>query len=322
MAKNALGKGLGALLGENPAAQEEVAVSTGSASAGSGLHNTTLKRTKLPAAIKMEEDGSMWIDPALLKPNPKQPRIEFNQKQLEELCESIKSNGILQPIIIEDAGDGQFYIIAGERRTRAARMAGLTKVPVQLRKFDEQQKLEMALIENIQRADLNPIEEATAYYNLIQMGDLNQEEVAKRVGKARATVANSIRLLKLPDDIQHALVNGQITSGHARALLMVKNDADMRVMFSKIVGNGLSVREAEALAETYNGGGRAASKKDNDKKVQKKDADVLAFEKELRNIFGTRDVSLKGDINKGSIIIGFDNKKDFDRIYEVLMSKK
>ncbi len=318
MAKNALGKGLGALLGENPAAQEEVAVSTGAAAPSGGLHNTTLKRTKLPSAITMEEDGSMWIDPALLKPNPKQPRIEFNQKQLDELCESIKSNGILQPIIIEDAGDGQFYIIAGERRTRAARMAGLTKVPVQLRKFDEQQKLEMALIENIQRADLNPIEEATAYYNLIQMGDLNQEEVAKRVGKARATVANSIRLLKLPSDIQHALVTGQITSGHARALLMVKNDADMRVMFGKIVGSGLSVREAEALAETYNGGGRAAAKKD-DKKAVKKDPDVLAFEQELRNIFGTRDVSLKGDINKGSIIIGFDNKKDFDRIYEVLM---
>ena len=319
MAKNALGKGLGALLGENPAAQEEVAVSTGSGNGG--LHNTSLKRTKLPSAIKMEEDGSMWLDPALLKPNPKQPRIEFNQKQLEELCESIKSNGILQPIIIEDAGDGSFYIIAGERRTRAAKMAGLTKVPVQLRKFDEQQKLEMALIENIQRADLNPIEEATAYYNLIQMGDLNQEEVAKRVGKARATVANAIRLLKLPGDIQQALVNGQITSGHARALLMVKNDADMRVMFSKIVGNGLSVREAEALADTYNNGGRAASKKE-DKKAKKTDPDVLAFEQELRNIFGTRDVTLKGDINKGSIVIGFDNKKDFDRIYEVLMSKK
>ena len=316
MAKNALGKGLGALLGENPAAQEEVAVSTGGA-----LHSATLKKSNLPAAIKMEDDGSMWIDPALLKPNPKQPRLEFNQRQLDELCDSIKVNGILQPIIIEDAGDGEFYIIAGERRTRAAKMAGLTKVPVQLRKFDEQQKLEMALIENIQRADLNPIEEATAYYNLIQMSDLNQEEVARRVGKARATVANAIRLLKLPDDIQQALSSGQISSGHARALLMVKNDADMRVMFNKIVESGLSVREAESLADTYNGGGRAAAKKE-EKKVQKKDPDILAFEQELRNIFGTRDVSLKGDINKGSIVIGFDNKKDFDRIYEVLMSKK
>ncbi|MBP5519957.1 MAG: ParB/RepB/Spo0J family partition protein [Treponema sp.] len=316
MAKNALGKGLGALLGENPAAQEEVTVST-----GGGLHSNSLKKSNLPAAIQMEDDGSMWIDPALLKPNPKQPRLEFNQRQLDELCDSIKVNGILQPIIIEDAGNGEFYIIAGERRTRAAKMAGLTKVPVQLRKFDEQQKLEMALIENIQRADLNPIEEATAYYNLIQMSDLNQEEVARRVGKARATVANAIRLLKLPDDIQHALSSGQISSGHARALLMVKNDADMRVMFNKIVESGLSVREAESLADTYNGGGRAAAKKE-EKKVQKKDPDILAFEQELRNIFGTRDVSLKGDINKGSIVIGFDNKKDFDRIYEVFMSKK
>lgn len=314
MARNALGKGLGALLGENPAASEEVAVST-------GAKQLSVSNTKLPASIEQKEDGSLWIDPALLKPNPKQPRTEFIPKQLEELCESIKVNGILQPIIIEDAGDGEFYIIAGERRTRASRMAGLKQVPVQLRKFDEQQKLEMALIENIQRADLNPIEEATAYYNLIQMSDLNQEEVAKRVGKNRSTVANAIRLLKLPEDIQRAIVAGQITSGHARALLMVKNDADMRVMFGKIVGNGLSVREAETLADEYNGGGRATAKK-VEKKTEKKDADVLNFEQELRNIFGTRSVNLKGDINKGSIVIGFDSAKEFDRIYEVLMTKK
>lgn len=313
MAKNGLGKGLDALLGDNARASEEVAIVTGA---------TKTDTRDLPSAITSEADGSLWIDPALLRPNPKQPRIEFDPKKLEELCDSIKMNGILQPIIIEDAGDGTFYIIAGERRTRAAKMAGLTQVPVQLRKFDEQQKLEMALIENIQRADLNPIEEATAYYNLIQMGDLTQEEVAKRVGKARATVANSIRLLKLPEDIQRSLSSGQITSGHARALLMVKNDADMRVMYGKIVGNGLSVREAEALAEEYNGGGRAAKKAKEEKPKAKKDADILQFEQELRNIFGTRDVSLKGDINKGSIVIGFDTRKDFDRIYDVLMSKK
>lgn len=315
MARNALGKGLGALLGENSAASEEVAVSTGAVS------SSTAKNTNLPSAIEQKEDGSLWLDPALLKPNPRQPRHDFDQKALEELSDSIKVHGILEPIIVEDAGDGEFYIIAGERRTRASRMAGLKQVPVQLRKFDEQQKLEMALIENIQRADLNPIEEATAYYNLIQLSDLNQEEVAKRVGKNRSTVANAIRLLKLPDDIQRALSSGQISSGHARALLMVKNDADMRVMFGKIVGNGLSVREAEALADEYNGGGRAAAKK-AEKKTEKKDADILNFEQELRNIFGTRDVNLKGDINKGSIVIGFDSQKDFDRIYEILLSKK
>ena len=312
MARNALGKGLGALLGENAAASAEVAAATGA--------NKSDTRS-LPPQIMTEDDGSLWIDPNLLRPNPKQPRTEFDPKKLEELSESIRQHGILEPIIIEAADDGNFYIIAGERRTRASKMAGLTKVPVQLRKFDEQQKLEMALIENIQRADLNPIEEAQAYYNLIQISELNQEEVAKRVGKARATVANAIRLLKLPEDIQRALSAGQITSGHARALLMVKNDADMRVMYGKIVGNGLSVREAEAMAEEYNGGARAAAKK-KETSVQKKDADVMKFEQELRNIFGTRDVNLKGDINKGSIVIGFDSAKEFDRIYDVLMSKK
>lgn len=316
MAKNGLGKGLGALLQENPAASEEVLVSTG------GLHTLSIKKNNIPSCIEVDDNGGLWIDPNFLKANPKQPRMEFNQKQLDELCDSIKANGVLQPIIIEqiEGKDKEFYIIAGERRTRASIMAGLTKVPVQLRKYDEQQKLEIALIENIQRADLNPIEEATAYYNLIQMSDLSQDEVAKRVGKNRSTVANAMRLLKLPEDIQKALVNGQITSGHARALLMVKNDADMRIMFGKILGSGLSVREAEALAETYNNGGRAAAKK---KKITvKKDPDVANFEQEVKNLFGVRDVNLKGTMDKGSLEIKYTSKKDFERIYQVLMGDK
>lgn len=314
MAKNALGKGFEALLQENSLSNENGNI-------GELKSTNSENPLNLPANIKMEEDGSLWVDPALLIPNPKQPRLEFDQKKLDELSDSIKINGILQPIIIEDSGNGNFYIIAGERRTRAAKMAGLTKVPVQLRKFDEQQKLEMALIENIQRADLNPIEEATAYYNLIQMGDLNQDEVAKRVGKARATVANSIRLLRLPEDIKKALSNGQISSGHARALLMVKTDSEMHILFGKIVGQGISVREAEEEAKKLNDGSRAASTKKKQQQ-QKKDADVLNFEQDLKNLFGTKSVNLKGDINKGSIVIGFDSKKDFDRIYDVLMSKR
>lgn len=316
MAKNALGKGLDALLHESNSLSEDKSVfqKTKDSSSVNGIN--------LPENIKMEEDGSLWVDPALLIPNPRQPRLEFDQKKLDELSESIKVNGILQPIIIEDSGNGKFYIIAGERRTRAAKMAGLTKVPVQLRKFDEQQKLEMALIENIQRADLNPIEEATAYYNLIQMGDLSQDEVAKRVGKARATVANSIRLLRLPEDIKKALTTGQISSGHARALLMVKTDAELHILFGKIVGQGMSVREAEEEAKKLNEGSRAASSKKAKKEQPKKDADVLNFEQELKNLFGTKDINLKGDINKGSIVIGFDSRKDFDRIYDVLLSKK
>lgn len=322
MAKNALGRGLGALLKENSDANEEVLIST-----GLGLHNVQVSKggrpVNVPACIEVDNEGGLWCSPEMLKPNPKQPRIDFNQKQLEELCASIKQNGILQPIIIEqvEGKDNEFYIIAGERRTRAAKMAGFSKVPVQLRKFDEQQKLEYALIENIQRADLNPIEEATAYYNLIQMGDLTQDEVAKRVGKNRSTVANAIRLLKLPEDIQKSLINGQITSGHARALLMVKNDADMRIMFGKIIGTGLSVRECEAMAEVYNNGGRAVAKKTEKSKTQK-DPDVALFEQELRNLFGVKDVNFKGETSKGSIEIKFSSKDDFDRIYDVLLGKK
>lgn len=314
MAKNALGKGLGALLGDNAAASAEVSLATGKTAVPS-------KNPNLPACIEVDENGGLWANPENFISNPHQMRQDFNQKQLDELCASIKEKGILEPIVVEHIADDKFYIIAGERRTRAARMAGLTKVPVVLRKFDEQQKLEFALIENIQRADLNPIEEATAYYNLIQMGDLSQDEVAKRVGKNRSTVANAIRLLKLPEDIQHSLMAGQISSGHARALLMVKNDADMRVMFGKIVGSGLSVREAESMADELNNGGRAAAAKKNDKKAVKKDADVMNFEQELRTKFGTKDVNLKGDINKGSIVIGFESKKDFERIYEILLKK-
>ena len=201
-------------------------------------------------------------------------------------------------------------------------MLGLTQVPVQLRKFDEQQKLELALIENIQRADLNPIEEATAYYNLIQMGDLSQDEVAKRVGKNRSTVANSIRLLKLPDDMQKALMKGQITSGHARALLMVKTDSDMRILFGKIIGSNLSVREAEELAGNYNNGGRAAAKKKDAKKTPPKDPDIQNFEQELRNIFGVKGINFKGSMDKGSIQIDFASRKDFDRIYNVLLNSE
>lgn len=312
MAKNTgLGKGLGALLNENKAAAQEVALSTGE------LNTTAIKKnSKLPSCIEVDENGGLWIDPNLLKPNPKQPRLEFDQKKMEELAASIKENGILQPIIIEQISSNEFYIIAGERRTRAAKIAGLTKVPIQIRKFDEQQKLEMALIENIQRADLNPIEEATAYYNLIQMGDLSQDEVAKKVGKNRSTVANSIRLLKLPEDIKRALANGEISSGHARALLMVKNDADMHVMYGKIVGSGMSVREAEAMAEQLNNGGRAAKK--STKKTTRKDPDIAIFEQNLKNVFGVRDVNFKGTTEKGTIEIGFASKKDFERICKIL----
>lgn len=323
MAKNALGKGLGALIHENSVDTAAVFRNNTNSPVESPVSSAPAKSSNIPDPITVDDNGALWIDPNLLKPNPKQPRKEFDQKALEGLSDSIKEKGVLEPVIIQYLKDTkEFIIIAGERRTRASKMAGLSKIPVQLREFDEQEKLELALIENIQRENLNPIEEAEAYYNLIQLSDMTQDEVARKVGKNRATVANAIRLLKLPSDIQSALVNGQISSGHARALLMVKNDSDMHVMFGKIIGSGLSVRQAEELAEVYNNGGRAAAKKKNDKKKAKKDPDVAIFEQELRNLFGVKDVSMSGSTEKGKLEIGFSSKTDFDRIYEVLLGNK
>lgn len=306
-----LGRGLDALMGSVSDVSNEIRQTVHGDAGGISA--------KLPAGVTMDENGSLWVETALLKPNPHQPRSEFDAKALDELADSIREHGILEPIVIEQADEG-FYIIMGERRTRAAKIAGLEKVPVRLGKYDEQKRLELALIENIQRADLNPIEEALAYYNLMQMSDLSQDEVAKRVGKKRPTVANALRLLKLPEDMQKSLIDLQITAGHARALLSVNNPADQRILFGKIVGSALSVREAEALAADYNNGGRASGKKV--KKINiRKDPDIAEIEQKFIEIFGTK-VILKGNIDKGTIQIDYFSRQDLDRLYNVIAQEK
>ena len=306
-----LGRGLDALRGSVPDVSNEIRQTVHGDAGGISAN--------LPAGVTMDENGSLWVETALLKPNPHQPRSEFDAKSLDELADSIREHGILEPIVIEQADEG-FYIIMGERRTRAAKIAGLEKVPVRLGKYDEQKRLELALIENIQRADLNPIEEALAYYNLMQMSDLSQDEVAKRVGKKRPTVANALRLLKLPEDMQKSLIDLQITAGHARALLSVNSPADQRILFGKIVGSALSVREAEALAADYNNGGRASGKKI--KKINiRKDPDIAEIEQKFIEIFGTK-VILKGNIDKGTIQIDYFSRQDLDRLYNVIAQEK
>ena len=306
-----LGRGLDALMGSVPDVSNEIRQTVHGDAGGISAN--------LPAGVTMDENGSLWVETALLKPNPHQPRSEFDAKALDELADSIREHGILEPIVIEQADEG-FCIIMGERRTRAAKIAGLEKVPVRLGKYDEQKRLELALIENIQRADLNPIEEALAYYNLMQMSDLSQDEVAKRVGKKRPTVANALRLLKLPEDMQKSLIDLQITAGHARALLSVNNPADQRILFGKIVGSALSVREAEALAADYNNGGRASGKKV--KKINiRKDPDIAEIEQKFIEIFGTK-VILKGNIDKGTIQIDYFSRQDLDRLYNVIAQEK
>ncbi len=279
--------------------------------------NASPVNLNLPTGISSDENGTLWVDPALLKPNPRQPRTYFDDEKLAELTESVRNEGILSPVIIEDANDGTFFIIAGERRTRAAKAAGLKKIPVQLRKYSEQRKLEVALIENIQRTDLNALEEAQAYYDLMELGNLTQDQVAERVGKNRSTVANCLRLLKLPEDIQKALVTDSISSGHARAILSLENDSDKRILFGKIIGQGLSVRQSENIAKEMKSGISSAAKTDL-KPEPKKDPNLAALEQKLIERLGTK-VQLKGGFSKGTISINYFSSEDLDRIFNLIV---
>lgn len=321
MAKQRLGRGLGSLMDEVEEDDDyNFQSKTDSPNSENSNENTSENGVKLkadlPKGISADENGTLWLDVNLLKPNPRQPRQYFNEEELAELTESVKTEGVLQAITVEDAGDGTFFIIAGERRTRAAKAAGLSKVPVQLRKFSDVRKLEIALIENIQRTDLNPVEEAQAYYKLMELSGITQEEVAKRVGKNRSTVANCLRLLKLPEDMQRALIEGTLTSGHARALLSVENQTEQRILFGKIQGQGLSVRQAESYAHDLNE--KTNQIKSTNKKTDTRDPNYTELENKLIETLGTK-VSLKGSFNKGSIEIKYFSSEDLDRIFNLIV---
>ena len=256
--------------------------------------------------------GELFLPPAKLLPNPGQPRKVFDEEALRELADSIREHGVIQPVIAEDRGDGTYTIVAGERRTRAARMAGLEKIPVILRNYSDQRRLEISLIENIQRTDLNPIEEASAYRGLMELTGLSQEEVALRVGKNRSTVANALRLLKLPAPMREALETGTITPGHARAILSIPNREAQEVLFKAIIDRGLSVREAERAAVTADreAGTRAKS-------VSRRDAQLAAMEQRFIEALGTK-VSIEGDLKRGSVRIEYFSMDDLDRLYGIL----
>lgn len=304
-----LGRGLDSVFAQEEASKEPLVPK-----------RTNVPHVTLPEGITVDADGTLWVSPTLLKPNPYQPRQFFDEAELSELTESVKKEGVLSPVIIEDAKDGSFYIIAGERRTRAARAAGLDKIPVQLRSYSDARKLEVALIENIQRTDLNPVEEAQAYQHLMQLENITQEEVASRVGKNRTTVANSLRLLKLPQDMLNALASSQITSGHARALLRVINPADQRVLFARLVGQGLSVRQCEAQADELNGGARAKKPAPEKSAIDTRDPNYIAIEQEIRDVLGTK-VQLKGDFSHGTLTVHYFTQDDLDRIYNTIVKK-
>lgn len=251
----------------------------------------------------------------MVEPNREQPRKLFDEDALQELADSIKQFGLLQPILVQDRKD-HYEIIAGERRWRAAKLAGLKEVPVIIRNYTEQEIVEISLIENIQREDLNPIEEAQAYKRLLEEFNLKQDEVAERVSKSRAAVTNSIRLLKLSNEVQQMVIDEMISTGHARALLAIENPEEQYNLAQKIFDEKLSVRDVEKLVKNIHK--PAKPKKLDDKALQ---AIYLDIEENLKQKLSTKvSVSSKGN-GAGKIEIEFYNHDDLDRLLEMIGNK-
>ena len=255
---------------------------------------------------------------ASIRPSSHQPRRHFDEESLNELAQSITEVGVLLPLIVRPIAEDEYEIIAGERRWRAAKIAGLAEVPVIVRAASAQDALEMALIENVQREDISPVECATAYRRLSGEFGLSQEEIAQKVGKSRVSVANTLRLLKLPDPIQRALGQGQITEGHARALLMVEEPGRMHQLFLKVMAEGLSVRETERLArgpsiEEATNGHVSVEKSP----APQRDPNLAALEKELSELFGTP-VAIQKGASGGKMVVPFYSDEDLQRILDLL----
>jgi len=270
--------------------------------------------------------ASLDVDIDLLEPNHYQPRGQMDDEKLEDLARSIRANGVIQPIIVRKLANtgtsrDRYQIIAGERRWRAAQRAQLTKVPIVVKDVasgDKKRMLEMALIENIQREDLNPMEAAAGYQRLVDEFHLKQDDIAVQVGKDRATVANYLRLLKLPDEVRANVASGALSMGHARAIVALPSDADQRRLARDVVARGLSVRETEALVKGELGRQQSDAEK---KPAAKKDVHVRAAEEQLRLSLGTP-VEIKRRGKGGTIAISFTNETELQRIYEYLTEKK
>jgi ParB family chromosome partitioning protein len=252
-----------------------------------------------------------------IEPNQAQPRRVFNEEKLEELAASIRANGLIQPIIVRRDGES-FQIIAGERRWRAAQRAGLTKVPCVIKDVKDDDVLALSLIENIQREELNPIEEATAYKNLIEQLSVTQEEIAQRVGKTRSSVANAMRLLKLPTEIQQMVEEGLLSMGHARALLGLDSEEKQLDLAKRVASDGLSVRDVERLVkEILEPKPEAKPKPEPDPQIEAERANIRAAETRLSKKLSTP-VKIKFSHDGGAIEIKFTSMEDLTRVYDLL----
>jgi ParB family transcriptional regulator, chromosome partitioning protein len=288
MSKKALGKGIGALLANENA--DEVGQS------------------------------SLELNIKLVKPNPHQPRKIMVEDSLKELAASIKEKGIIQPVLVEKNNDDSYTIIAGERRFRAAKLAGLERIPVIVKSLTETEKMEYALIENIQREDLTPIEEAAAYESLLKLSAVSQEELAKHLGKNRSTIANSLRLLKLPQKMIDALNERKMSAGHARAILSIGSIANQVVLYKSIVNKGMSVREAEALALKLNSKDKSSAKKNKPPTTKSGVPELEDLKQQLIDHLGTK-VEISGNLKQGKIEISYYSSDDLERVYDLLLKK-
>jgi ParB family transcriptional regulator, chromosome partitioning protein len=250
-----------------------------------------------------------------IEPNPHQPRQNFSEEALAELAASIVEHGLIQPLIVQKTAAGRYIIIAGERRWRAAQTAGLAEVPVVVKDVSPQNMLEIALIENIQRADLNPLEEALAYQQLIDGFGLTQEQVAQRVGKSRPAVANTVRLLALPANIQAAVIEGRISGAHARTLLPLPTAAMQTAVMNSIVKQELSVRQTETIVRKM-----LAARPPSRKSAAQPDPELVALESQFRQSLGTR-VNIEKGSKGGKVVIHFYSDEELQAIYEAIVKE-
>lgn len=306
MAQNyGLGRGLSSLIPQKKKQGSEKVSSPedgfnyfGSSSAGAPRNSSDLSN------ISNKEKGIQEIDITRIVPNPDQPRIHFDEEKLKELTASIKNHGIIQPIVVSAKGS-EYEIIAGERRFQAAKLAGLSKVPSIVRKVTDQEKLELAIVENIQRHDLNPIEEAKSYQRLSDEFDLTQEEAALKLGKSRSSVANKLRLLTLPIEIQKALMEGKITEGHAKAILAISNPEKQRALFELILKSGLTVRQTESKTREIS--------VSSHKRTVNADPEIKALEDRISEKLSTK-VKISRSGKGGKIVIDYYSEEELDNI--------
>ena len=265
----------------------------------------------IPGSSPAERRGVMNLGIEEIRPNRAQPRRHFDEAHIEELAESIRSKGVLLPLIVRRESEG-YVLVAGERRWRAAQKAGLRELPVMVREVSEKEAFEIALIENIQREDLNPIEEAEAYKRLIEEHGLTQEELAARVGKDRSTVANALRLLRLPEPIKQAIIAGQLSMGHARALLAIADEGDLRKAAARVIAENLSVRAAEALVQ------RLKSKRPRKSGDGHGGAQVRHLVERLQRKLGAR-VQLRDKGGSGILEIRYGSLQELDRVLAAIL---